>query len=124
MYSLKENNEQAKPEGYVQFKVNERLQRICMWINQSFLFPTDVEFESGPNLVLNLKCLRDSSPLVMLFEISGKVTVYTNNMFLAADLVQSLATYLNIDNLEVRSNNIQKERGDKPKNLITASKSG
>lgn len=103
MYSLKENNEQTKPEGYVHFKVNERLQRICMWINQNFLFPSDVEFESGPNLTLSLKCLRDGSPLAMTFEISGKVTIYTNNMFLAADLVQSLAAYLNIDNLEVRT---------------------
>ncbi|KAJ8925470.1 hypothetical protein NQ315_009304 [Exocentrus adspersus] len=103
MYAQKESVESAQPDGFVQFKVNERLQRICMWINQNFLFSSDIEFDSGPNLTLNLKCLRDGSPLIMVFEISGKVVIHTNNMFLAADLVQSLAAYLNIENLESKA---------------------
>lgn len=77
------------------------MQRICLWINQNFIFPTDIEYESGPNLEITVECLRDRSDLVMVFEISGKVTFYTDNMFLAADLVQSLAIYLKLDNLEV-----------------------
>ncbi|KAJ8947860.1 hypothetical protein NQ318_010006 [Aromia moschata] len=103
MYALKPSNEQAAPEGFVRFKVNERLQRICMWINQNFLFPTDIEFESGPNLTLNLKCLRTGSSLAMVFEISGKVTFHTTSMSLAADLIQSMASYLNIDTLESKA---------------------
>lgn len=101
MYALKAKKELSVPEGQVQFKVNERIQRICMWINQNFLFPNEVEFESGPNFTLNLKCLRDNSNLVMVFEISGRVIFRTSNMTLAADLVQSMASYLNIDQLEV-----------------------
>lgn len=103
MYSLQEHPVN-KPNGYVEFIINERLQRICMWINQNFLFSTDIEIENGPNLIMNLKCLRDGSFLVMAFEISGKVTIYTDKICLASDLVQSLATYLNLDTLEVELN--------------------
>ncbi|KAF7277987.1 hypothetical protein GWI33_008983 [Rhynchophorus ferrugineus] len=103
MYSLKQTVDKTKPEGNLQFKINERLQRICMWVNQNFLFPSDIEFESGPNLVLDMKCLRDDTDLVLVFEISGKVTFYTDNMFLAADLIQSLSSYLKLENLESRA---------------------
>nr|CAH7736700.1 unnamed protein product [Callosobruchus chinensis] len=104
MYALKTNKGVSKPESFVQFKINERLQRICMWINQNFLLPEDVEFNSGPNLIVNLLCLRDGTDLVMQFEISGKVTFYTSNIVLGSDLVQSLCSYLNIDHLESQAN--------------------
>lgn len=101
MYSLWKNNELTTPESNVQFKVNERLQRFCIWINQNFLFATDVVYEGGPKLTLSLKCLRDDSNLVMVFETTGKISFNTLNMQLAADLVNSLTTFLNIDHLEV-----------------------
>lgn len=72
-----------------------------MWINQNFLFSSDLEFESGPSLVINLKNLRNDQEIVLVFEISGKVVFYADNMTLASDLVQSLAAFLNLDNLEV-----------------------
>ncbi|CAH1163465.1 unnamed protein product, partial [Phaedon cochleariae] len=90
MYSLKRIDTQERPDSYVQFKLNERLQRICMWINQNFLFPADIVLDTQPNSTLNLKCLRDNNDLVMIFEISGRVSIHTNNLLLAADLVQSL----------------------------------
>lgn len=101
MYTQRKNNEITLPESNVQFKVNERLQRFCIWINQNFLFPTDIVYEGGPKLILSLKCLRDDSNLVMTFESNGKITFSTSQMQIAADLVHSLATFLNIDNLEV-----------------------
>lgn len=72
-----------------------------MWINQSFLLQNDIEFDSGLDLKLHLKCLRDDSDLYLLFEISGRVVFYTRNMPVAADLVQSLAGFLNLESLEV-----------------------
>lgn len=103
MYTLLEDVENSL-ESHVEFKINERLQRICMWINQNFLLNHEIEFESGPNLKLHLKCLREQSNcnLFMQFDNNGRVTFYTDNMLLAADLVQSLAIFLNLDNLEVR----------------------
>lgn len=90
-----------RPTSYVSFKVNERIQRICMWINQNFLMPEDLEVTNEPELRFNLKCLRDNSNLAMVFEISGKAYIYTENLSLASDLVQSLAKSLNLDCLEV-----------------------
>ncbi|CAH0550808.1 unnamed protein product [Brassicogethes aeneus] len=104
MYSLQRNNFPVKPKEFVEFRVNERLQRICMWINQNFLFSSDVEFESGPNLILNLRNLRNNQEIVLIFEISGKVTLHAENLGLAADLVQSLGSFLNLDNLESKAN--------------------
>lgn len=100
MYSLIQN-QPSKSESFVEFKINERLQRICMWVNQNFLLPEETEIEAGPELRLHLKCLRDGTDLLMIFEISGKVMFYTENMLLASDLVQSLAVFLNLDTLEV-----------------------
>ncbi|KAK9872406.1 hypothetical protein WA026_017865 [Henosepilachna vigintioctopunctata] len=92
-----------KPESYVDFRINERLQRICMWINQNFLLSNDVEVDGGPSLELNMKCLRDESTFVMIFEVIGRVQFCTDNMGLAADLVQSLASFLNLEILESKA---------------------
>lgn len=71
-----------------------------MWLNQNFLFPNDIEAE-GQSLKLHLKCLRDGSVLTLAFDSSGKTLFFTENMSLAADLVQSLAAFLKIESLEV-----------------------
>ncbi|XP_044745857.1 Bardet-Biedl syndrome 2 protein-like [Coccinella septempunctata] len=103
MYALNNGITDAKPESYVEFRMNERLQRICMWINQNFLLSSDVEIDGGPSLELSMKCLRDGSILVMFFEVIGRVKFYTDNIGLAADLVQSLAVFLNLDTLESKA---------------------
>lgn len=100
MYALNENKPE-KLDSYVEFHFNERLQRVCMWINQNFLLPTDMEYESGPNLNLNVKCLRDNTDLVLNFEASGKTMFYTENLLLASDLIQSLTGFCNTESLEV-----------------------
>ncbi|XP_057662822.1 Bardet-Biedl syndrome 2 protein homolog [Diorhabda carinulata] len=100
MYSLKDVDGKIRSDSFVIIKLNERLQRICMWANQNFLLSEEVKFESGTTLKLSFKCLRDGSNLDMVFENSGKVTVFTKDIALAADLVQSLAAHLNINSLE------------------------
>lgn len=100
MYCLLEEEDDV-PESYVEFKISERLQRICIWINQNFLLPDDIEFEKGQALKLNLRCLRDGSNVYLNFHASGLVQIFTNHMLLAADLVQSLGNYLKLETLEV-----------------------
>ncbi|CAH1100216.1 unnamed protein product [Psylliodes chrysocephalus] len=110
MYCLKEKgSRKLTGDNYVQFKVNERLQRICLWINQFFLLTEDVEFDTGTNLSLSFKCLRDNTDLNMVFDMNGKTSIYTSNISLAADLVQSIAAYLNINSLESKSSFSQEE---------------
>lgn len=105
MYALLENKP-CLAQSYVQFKINERLQRICMWINQNFLLTKDIEVDATPDLKVHLRCLRDNKDLEMHFGISGKVQIFTDNLQLAADLVQSLASFNNIETLEVNIFNI------------------
>ncbi|KAF5291934.1 hypothetical protein FQA39_LY14166 [Lamprigera yunnana] len=90
-------------DSYVEFIMNERLQRICMWINQNFLLPADVEYENGSYLQLNFKCLRDSTDLILNFDVNGKTTFYTSNLQLASDLIQSLASFCNFDLLQSKA---------------------
>ncbi|XP_022913757.2 BBSome complex member BBS2-like [Onthophagus taurus] len=108
MYS-KIDNPKHKPESYVTFQINERLQRICMWLNQNFLLTNEIEFNNEANLKVFLLCLRDDSELWMDFSSSGKVWIYTDNLGLASDLIQSLATFLNLDTLEVNACFVKEE---------------
>lgn len=101
MYALLENKAVIS-QSFVEFKINERLQRICMWFNQNFLLPDELDLTSERELKVHLKCLRDGQDLLMVFEGNGKVVFKTNNLHLASDLVQSLAVFLNLDSLQVK----------------------
>lgn len=114
MYAMPEpdNNLQMKkngkaaieiPTSYVLFKITERIPRICIWINQNFLLPDDIEVPGNDvqELHILLKCLRDGSYLLMDFEANGNVKFSTVNIGLAGDLVQSLGVFLNLENLQV-----------------------
>lgn len=101
MYSLSQK-QIIKTESYVQFKITERIQRICMWLNQNFLLDNDVEPAGDPEFKVNLNLLRDGGNLGITIDISGKTTFYTTNMLLASDLVRSLISFLNLEHLQVR----------------------
>lgn len=101
MYSLMSRSAKQS-ESCVEFRVNERIQRICLWVNQNFLLPNDVETENENYLKLHVKCLRDNTELNLSFEASGKIVFHTDNMALAADLLQSIASFLKVENLQVR----------------------
>ncbi|KAB0804754.1 hypothetical protein PPYR_01724 [Photinus pyralis] len=102
MYALKEGKEK-NTDSYVEFKINERLQRICIWVNQNFLLPTDIEYECGSYLEIYLKSLRDSTDLILHFDGSGKTVFYTPNLLLAADLIQSLACFCKFELLQSKA---------------------
>lgn len=101
MYSLSQK-EISKTDSYVQFKITERVQRICMWLDQNFLLDNDVEPAGDPEFKVNLNSLRDGGHLGITVDISGQTTIYTTNMLLASDLVRSLINFLNLEHLQVR----------------------
>lgn len=101
MYALLERKTVIS-HSYVEFKINERLQRICMWVNQNFLLPDEFQLTNEKELRVHMKSLRDDVDLLMTFDGNGKVVFKTDNLFLASDLVQALAAFLNLDSLEVK----------------------
>ncbi|GBP35574.1 Bardet-Biedl syndrome 2 protein homolog [Eumeta japonica] len=104
MYTLaSESSKKSKRDGQVTFKITERIQRICIWLNQNFLLEKEVEPETddAKELHVDLINLRDKSKLALYFESDGTVNISTHDIRLAGDLVQSLALYLNVADLQV-----------------------
>ncbi|KAL4704240.1 hypothetical protein ACJJTC_016258 [Scirpophaga incertulas] len=92
----------TKSDSVVSFRITERVQRICIWINQNFLLDEEVELqnEEMKELHLRLFCLRDQSLLDMEFGADGNVKFYTTDIRLAGNLIQSLAVFLNLSDLQ------------------------
>ncbi|CAG9795878.1 unnamed protein product [Diatraea saccharalis] len=105
MYTIAPQNVIVSKDSYVTFRITERVQRICIWINQNFLLDQELELtsEETKELQLTLYSLRDQSLLNMNFGSDGNVKFYTSDIRLAGDLVQSLAIYLNLIDLQVTS---------------------
>jgi Bardet-Biedl syndrome 2 protein len=70
-----------------------------MWINQNFLLVTDYEVQEDLNITF--LSLRDSTEVTLSMESNGCVVISTHNMALAGDIIQSLATFLNLQELQV-----------------------
>lgn len=77
------------------------MQRICMWINQNFLLPADIEPSSSETseLKLHLTCLRNSEDLILNFEADGEIKIFVNDLEVAGNLIQSLTEFLNVEHL-------------------------
>ncbi|XP_055642669.1 Bardet-Biedl syndrome 2 protein homolog isoform X2 [Toxorhynchites rutilus septentrionalis] len=91
-------------DSYVEFRITERLSRICIWINQNFLLPSDIEYMTSfdaetTELKLNLISLRTGKNVCLHFNNDGKTRFYTDDIGLAGDLIQSLVQFLNIENM-------------------------
>ncbi|XP_013137030.1 PREDICTED: Bardet-Biedl syndrome 2 protein homolog [Papilio polytes] len=92
----------TKCDNFVTFRITERIQRICIWINQNFLLDEEVAIENEDLKELNITflSLRDKSRLNMSFAADGQVKFATPDIGLAGDLIQSLAIYLNLADLQ------------------------
>ncbi|KAK6191700.1 hypothetical protein SNE40_003318 [Patella caerulea] len=97
MYSLCDNNI-PEPKSSVTFQINERVQRVLMWINQNFLMQDDLECEG--NLKVAFMSLRGTGPLIIQMEQSGQVVIKTDDMDVAGDIIQAVATFLKIEDLQ------------------------
>ncbi|XP_058849862.1 Bardet-Biedl syndrome 2 protein homolog isoform X2 [Acipenser ruthenus] len=96
MYALCTQGSAPKPRGKATFSINDRLQRVVMWLNQSFLLPEDIEV---PDVCFT--SLRGAGQLCIKIEQSGEITVSTDDMDLAGDVIQSLSSFLAIEDLSV-----------------------
>ena len=70
-----------------------------MWINQNFLLLTDYEVVGDLNTTF--LSLRDNVEVTLSMDSNGQMSVITHNMALAGDIIQSLATFLNLQELQV-----------------------
>lgn len=92
---------------YVSFKTTERFQRICMWINQNFLLSNDIEPETLEEIAefkMFMISLYDRSHLALYFMGGNEIRLYTGNIELAGHMIQSLAHFLNLDELQTVAN--------------------
>lgn len=98
MYALADPS-MPEPKGSVTFHINERINRVLMWINQNFLLQEDLD-SKGTDLDVRFVSLRDSGALFLLMTQSGQVTIRTDSMDVAGDIVQALCSYLKIEDLQ------------------------
>ena len=72
-----------------------------MWLNQSFLLIEELAVPGDLNVTLT--SLRTGRPLQLQMRQSGQVTVRTDDMELAGDIIQTLAAFLKVEDLQVRT---------------------
>ncbi|XP_046890773.1 Bardet-Biedl syndrome 2 protein homolog [Hypomesus transpacificus] len=88
----------APPSGRVHFSINDRPQRVVMWLNQNFLLP-----EGTDSPEVTFCSLRGGGLLTVSMASSGQMTLSTDDIDLAGDLVQSLASFLAIEDLQAEA---------------------
>ncbi|CAB3369144.1 Hypothetical predicted protein [Cloeon dipterum] len=91
-----------KPKSYSTFIVKERIQRIILWVNQNFLLQTEVTL-AGLELELFFKALPTNKLVVFCVGSDNKITIFCDNMGLVGEITQSLANFLNVNDLEARA---------------------
>ena len=74
-----------------------------MWINLNFLLDDDL-CVSGNEMSVMFVCQRTKTPLVIEMSSVGEISVLTDSMDTAGDILQSLATFLNMEDLNVQAN--------------------
>ncbi|NWX41020.1 BBS2 protein, partial [Steatornis caripensis] len=102
MYALSSPGSAAEPLSFVNCATNERPQRIVMWLNQSFLLPEDAEFQRAPFQVC-FTSLRNAGQLCIKIKPGGEISINTDDIDLAGDIIQSMASFLAIEDLQVEA---------------------
>jgi len=92
-----------KPEGYCSFFLSERPQRIWAWLQRSFI-AIDDQMQQPQTAVLDINfiSLRSNEPLciTMTTEQGGQITIGTNDIEVAGDIIQDLCGYLQVTEQE------------------------
>lgn len=118
MYKKVEISEIEEPKSYVSFLLNERAPRvgsilslfklvlsyivyfkINLWLSNNFLFTDELLLDS--NVEIAFVALRTERPLVIKMDLNGQFTIKTDDIELAGEIIQSLALYLNLSDLQV-----------------------
>ncbi|CAL1528312.1 unnamed protein product [Lymnaea stagnalis] len=92
------SNDHPDPRSSVHFTLSERPQRVLMWLNQNFLLTEDLVCEG--DLHFTFMALRGSGLLRIRLSHIGQAAIHTDDMDLAGDIIQSLAQFLNIEDLQ------------------------
>ncbi|XP_019732446.1 BBSome complex member BBS2 [Hippocampus comes] len=98
MYDIAVEPSAPAPTGRVTFTINDRPQRVAMWLNQNFLLPEGVD---SPDVTFT--SLRGGGLLSIRMASNGQITLQTDDIDLAGDLVQSLASFLAIEELSAEA---------------------
>jgi Bardet-Biedl syndrome 2 protein len=88
------------PESSVVFQINERPNRLGMWLQSAFAVPEGSMQQDANTLVARFISLRDGKPMVIQLDANGRMAVATESMEAAGEVVQELAAYLQITELE------------------------
>ncbi|CAF2424281.1 unnamed protein product [Rotaria sp. Silwood2] len=99
MYLLIENSSDLEPKGFVTFYINERIPRVLAWINHHFLLVQEYA-PNAPSLYVTFLAVRNDSKLIIKMQPNGQVTIQTDDMELAGNVVQSMGKFLNIEDLQ------------------------
>ncbi|ESO03961.1 hypothetical protein HELRODRAFT_99764 [Helobdella robusta] len=91
------------PRSSVHMTVNERINRICLWLNQNFLLQEDLTCQTS-ELRVQFISLKDSSPLIIYANDSGKLTIETDDIEVAGNIIQHLSTFLHLQHLPSTAN--------------------
>ncbi|KAI4873863.1 hypothetical protein NFI96_012983 [Prochilodus magdalenae] len=98
MYDLHVDPSAPLPTGRVTFSINDRPQRVVMWLNQNFLLSEGI---NTPDVTFT--SLRGGGLLTISMRSSGEITLHTDDIDLAGDLVQSLASFLATEDLQAEA---------------------
>ncbi|KAJ6666204.1 hypothetical protein lerEdw1_001109 [Lerista edwardsae] len=102
MYTLSSPDSAPEPLSFVKFTISERVQRVIMWLHQSFLLPEDMEIQTASFQVC-FTSLRDAGQLCIKIKPSGEITISTDDINLAGDIIQSMASFLAVEDLQVEA---------------------
>eukprot|EP01062_Namystynia_karyoxenos_P003922 TRINITY_DN11382_c0_g1_i1.p1 TRINITY_DN11382_c0_g1~~TRINITY_DN11382_c0_g1_i1.p1 ORF type:complete len:748 (+),score=285.65 TRINITY_DN11382_c0_g1_i1:82-2244(+) len=99
MYVPLKDTPKKPPEGHVVLAVSERINRVAMWIQQSFNF--NYQSERGNRLEARFISLRTHQLLqiTMTSEGGGKMEIRVDSIEIAGDIIQDLCTNLKITEL-------------------------
>ncbi|KAF6076668.1 Bardet-Biedl syndrome 2 [Phyllostomus discolor] len=76
--------------------------KVVIWLNQNFLLPEDTSIQHAPFQVC-FTSLRNGSPLSIKIKPSGEITVNTDDIDLAGDIIQSMASFFAVEDLQVEA---------------------
>ncbi|XP_032086552.1 Bardet-Biedl syndrome 2 protein isoform X1 [Thamnophis elegans] len=102
MYSFCSPDSANRPLSFVKFTLGEKVQMGVVWIKQNFLLPEDVEMQNE-SLEVCFTSLRDTGQLGIRMSSSGEITINTDNIDLAGDIIQSMASFWAIEDLQVEA---------------------
>ncbi|XP_032139812.1 Bardet-Biedl syndrome 2 protein isoform X2 [Sapajus apella] len=102
MYALTSLDSASEPVSYVNFTIAERAQRVVVWLSQNFLLPEDTHFQNAPFQVC-FTSLRNGGHLYIKIKLNGEITINTDDIDLAGDIIQSMASFFAVEDLQVEA---------------------